>query len=160
MASVSHPHPNNSNLNSTDFMGFSNSEISHVPADVWEIFVRDDSATMKVNDEVTFDTLENLVCEKYGAPHNMVNNGRIYRGFEASDGVCNNTRVILTFYKSTHFIRIPRSRICSVDKHRQARKQIFHFFIFEQKPCQSKGLPLNAGTFCFPVLVILHKQNG
>ena len=54
---------------------------------------------------MAFDTLETLVSEKYGAPQNMVNNGRIYRGFETSDGVCNN-RVILTFYKSTSVIRI------------------------------------------------------
>ena len=105
MASVSHHHPNNSSLNSTDFMGLSNIEISHVPADVWEIFAREESATMKVYEEIAFDTLEALVCEKYGAPQNMVNNGRIYRGFETSDDVCNN-RLILTFYKSTSVIRI------------------------------------------------------
>ena len=105
MASVSHHQPNNSSLNSTDFMGFSNLEISHVPADVWEILAREESATLKVYEEMAFETLETLVSEKYGAPQNIVNNGRIYRGFETSDGVCNN-RVILTFCKSTSVIRI------------------------------------------------------
>jgi hypothetical protein len=94
---------------STPFNGFSESEISHVPADIWIILSREHSATMEIYNELAFDTLESLVSDQYGDPQNLSNHGKIYRGQVDTTSDTFTADVTITFFKSTSLVRIQSS---------------------------------------------------
>ena len=70
---------------------------------IWEIVPRQGSYSIQVCDELAFKLLEELVCQMYGTPQNMSNNGRIYRG-QAAD--THDYGVVITFYGSTLLVRV------------------------------------------------------
>ena len=86
MGPVSHQtHPFNSSGHSTNFTGFSHVDICrHVPPEIWEIIPMQGSVSIQVYDELSFDLLEELVCQMHGSPQNS-NNGRICTGPSSSD---------------------------------------------------------------------------
>lgn len=88
----------------SSFNGFSESDIAHVPADIWIVISRENSATMEIYDEEAFDILQSLVSDKYGPPQNLFDHGKIYRGDMPLSH--STTNVTITFFKSTSRVRI------------------------------------------------------
>ena len=107
MGSEIHPFNSTSSAGQSVFNGFSHVDICHVPQEIWEILTRQGSYSIQVNDDTAFDLLEEFVCQMYGSPQNMTNNGRIYRGQASNSNDC--AGVVLTFYKSTLLVRVQGS---------------------------------------------------